>query len=364
MMHRTDQGIQIQLQGRFGAFRLDVALQLPGRGVTVLYGGSGSGKTTLLRCMAGLEHAARGTLMVNGESWQDDAANVFIPAHRRAIGYVFQDAVLFPHLSVRCNLEYGLNRISKANRRVPFDQAVDLLDIRPLLARYPARLSGGEQQRVAMARALLSSPSLLLMDEPLASLDIPLKREILPYLERLHDELNIPMLYVTHSPDELVKLGDYLVMLDGGRVTGQGSLTLMLTRLDGLPRFTEEPGAIVEARVANHDATEGLTHLEFQGGHLRVPLGTLPVGHRMRCRILPTDVSLALTQACDTSVLNILPATVRDLKVGYDSTQVLVQLDIGGTALLARITRYSCERLALRPGLPVYAQIKAVAFLD
>lgn len=363
MIH-TGEGIRIRFEGQFGRFMLDVALELPGRGVSVLFGGSGSGKTTLLRCIAGLERVARGALSVNGEVWQDDALQVFMPAHRRAVGYVFQDAALFPHLTVRRNLEFGLKRIPETERRVPLEQAVDLLNIRPLLTRYPSRLSGGEQQRVAVARALLSSPRLLLMDEPLAALDIPLKREILPYLERLHDELNIPMLYVTHSPDELVKLGDHLVMLDGGRVTGHGPLMSMLTRLEGLSGFTEEPGVIVKARVVSHDPVARLTRLEFSGGHLLIPLGTTAIGQRLRCRVLPADVSLTLTRATDTSVLNVLPARVMNLEVRYDSAHVMVQLDVCGTVLFARITRYSCERLELRPGLCVYAQIKAVTFLE
>lgn len=364
MIHGSGEGIRVRLKGQFGRFTLDVALELPGRGVSVLFGGSGSGKTTLLRCIAGLERVARGALSVNGEVWQDDASQIFMPAHRRAVGYVFQDAALFPHLTVRRNLEFGLKRIPKTERRVPIEQAVELLNIGPLLARYPTRLSGGEQQRVAMARALLSSPKLLLMDEPLASLDIPLKREILPYLERLHDELNIPMLYVTHSPDELVKLGDYLVMLDGGSVTEYGPLMSMLTRLEDMSGFTEEPGAVLEARVVSHDATIGLTRLEFSGGHLLTPLGATRTGQRLRCRVLPADVSLTLTRATDTSVLNVLPARVMSLEVRYDLMQALVQLDVGGAVLFARITRYSCERLKLRPGLPVYAQIKAVTLLE
>ena len=357
-------GIRARLRRDFGDFDLKVDLTLPGRGVTVLFGASGCGKTTLLRCLAGLEPAARGHLSVNGEVWQDDASGRFLPPHRRAIGYVFQDAALFPHLSVRQNLDYGQRRVPKEDRRIAFDQAVDLLGIRPLLERRPDKLSGGERQRVGMARALLTSPRLLLMDEPLASLDVGLKRDILPYLERLHDELDIPVVYVTHSPDEMARLGDFLVLMERGRVRGQGPLPTMLGDLAMLSAFAEEPGVVFEAIVAGHDAENGVTRLDFAGGQLTVPLRGEPVGRRVRCRIVPSDVSLTLTRAADSSILNILPATVAEMGPVAETGQVIVRLDTGGEPLLARITRLSCGRLELTPGRPVFAQIKAVAFLD
>lgn len=357
-------GIRARFTRDFGGFRLAVDLELPARGVTILFGGSGSGKTTLLRCIAGLEPETRGYLSVNGEVWQDDSAQVFMPTYRRPIGYVFQDAALFPHLSVQENLEFGLKRIPASQRRIAFEQAVDLLGMRPLLGRYPVKLSGGEQQRAAMARALLTSPRLLLMDEPLAALDIPLKRGILPYLERLHDELEIPVLYVTHSPDELARLGDYLVLLARGQLAGQGPLQEMLGRLDYLSAFVDDPGVVLETRIALHDPTEGLTRLIFAGGSIVVPLRPEAIDSRVRCRVLPTDVSLTLTCAEDTSILNILAASVAGVGETRDPTQVMVHLDVGGTPLLARITRRSSQRLGIAPGLLVYAQIKAVAFLD
>ena len=357
-------GICARLRRDFGDFDLEVDLRLPGRGVTILFGASGCGKTTLLRCLAGLEPAARGHLSINGEVWQDAASGRFLPPHRRAIGYVFQNAALFPHLNVRQNLDYGQRRVPKEDRRIAFDQAVDLLGIRPLLERRPARLSGGERQRVGMARALLTSPRLLLMDEPLASLDMGLKREILPYLERLHDELEIPVVYVTHSPDEMARLGDFLVLMERGRVRGQGPLPMMLGDLAMLSAFAEEPGVVFEAVVAGHDTENGVTRLEFAGGQLIVPLRGEPVGRRVRCRIVPSDVSLSLTRAVDCSILNILPATVAETGPVAETGQVIVRLDAGGVPLLARITRLSCGRLNLKPGQPVFAQIKAVAFLD
>jgi molybdate transport system ATP-binding protein len=357
-------GIHARLRRDFGDFDLEVDLTLPGRGVTILFGASGCGKTTLLRSLAGLEPAARGYLSINGEIWQDDAPGRFLPPHHRAIGYVFQDAALFPHLSVRRNLDYGQRRVPKEDRRIAFDQAVDLLGIRPLLERMPDKLSGGERQRVGMARALLTSPKLLLMDEPLASLDLGLKREILPYLERLHDEMDIPVIYVTHSPDEMSRLGDFLVLMERGRVRGQGSLAAMLGDLDMLSAFAEEPGVVFEAVVAGHDAENGVTRLDFAGGQLFVPMRGKPVGRRVRCRIVPSDVSLTLTHAADSSILNILPATVAEMGPVAETGQVIVRLDAAGVPLLARITRLSCGRLKLKPGQPVFAQIKALAFLD
>ena len=357
-------GIRARLRRDFGDFDLEVDLTLPGRGVTVLFGASGCGKTTLLRCLAGLEPAARGHLSVNGEVWQDDESGRFLLPHRRAIGYVFQDAALFPHLSARRNLDYGQRRVPAEARRIAFDQAVDLLGIRPLLERLPNKLSGGERQRVGMARALLTSPRLLLMDEPLAALDVGLKREILPYLERLHDELDIPVVYVTHSPEEMARLGDFLVLMERGRVRGQGPLPTMLGDLAMLSAFAEEPGAVFEAVVAGHDSENGVTRLEFAGGQLFVPLRGEPVGRRVRCRIVPSDVSLTLTRAADSSILNILPATVAEMGPVSETGQVIVRLDAGGVPLLARITRLSCIRLDLTPARRVFAQIKAVAFLD
>ena len=357
-------GIRARLRRDFGDFDLEVDLTLPGRGVSVLFGASGCGKTTLLRCLSGLEPEVRGHLSVNGEVWQDDASGRFLPPHRRAIGYVFQDAALFSHLSVRRNLDYGQRRVPAEARRIAFDQAVDLLGIRPLLERRPDRLSGGERQRVGMARALLTSPRLLLMDEPLASLDVGLKRDILPYLERLHDELDIPVVYVTHSPDEMARLGDFLVLMERGRVRGQGTLPTMLGDLDILSAFAEEPGVAFEAVVAAHDTENGVTRLDFAGGQLIVPLRGEPVGRRVRCRIVPSDVSLTLTRAADSSILNILPATVAEMGPVAETGQVIVRLDAGGVPLLARITRLSCIRLDLTPGRRVFAQIKAVAFLD
>ena len=356
-------GIEACFEVAYAGFRLDVDLRLPGRGVTALFGHSGSGKTTLLRCVAGLEPAARGRLVVNGECWQDDARGIQVPTHRRELGYVFQEASLFPHLSVRRNLEFGLRRIPAAVRRVQLDHAVALLGIEALLERMPDRLSGGERQRVGMARALLTSPRILLMDEPLAALDHKRKQEILPYLERLHDELDIPVLYVSHSPDEVVRLADHVVMLGDGRVMAAGELHATMARLDLPTAFTEDAGVVIDGTVAAHDDHYHLTRLDFPGGAVWVQRQAVELGRRLRFRIHARDVSLADHRVEGTSIVNLIEVTVKEV-VGADSpAHVLVGLDAGGTALIARITRRSSAQLALRPGRRMWAQIKSVALL-
>lgn len=356
-------GIEARFAVDYAGFRLDVDLRLPGRGVTALFGHSGSGKTTLLRCVAGLEPAARGRLVVNGECWQDDARGIQVPTHRRELGYVFQEASLFPHLSVRRNLEFGLRRIPTAARRVRLEHAVALLGIEALLERMPDRLSGGERQRVGMARALLTSPRILLMDEPLAALDHRRKQEILPYLERLHDELDIPVLYVSHSPGEVVRLADHVVMLGAGKVMAAGELHATMARLDLPTAFTEDAGVVVDGTVAEHDDHDHLTRLDFPGGAVWVQRQPVALGRRLRFRIHARDVSLADHKVEGTSIVNLIAVTVKEV-VGADSpAHVLVGLDAGGTALIARITRRSSAQLGLRPGLRMWAQIKSVALL-
>ncbi len=353
--------IEARLRLAYAAFTLDVDLDLPGRGVTALFGPSGSGKTTLLRAIAGLERAPGGRLVVNGETWQDEG--VFLPTHRRPLGYVFQEASLFPHLTVLGNLEYGERRVPAAARRVSLAQAVELLGIGHLLARRPERLSGGERQRVAIARALALSPRLLLMDEPLAALDMKLKREILPYLDRLHDALEIPVLYVSHAPDEVGRLADHVVLMEAGRVAASGAITALTTRLDLPLAHGDAAAAVVEAVVAGHDAAYELTFLDFPGGRLTLPRHAVEVGQRVRLRIQARDVSLTLEPQTGTSILNILPATVTGLAADSPG-QVMVGLDVGGAPLLSRITRKSADALGLAPGRAIHAQVKGVAILD
>ena len=356
------EAIHARFQIIWPGFTLDVDLDLPGRGVTALFGHSGSGKTTLLRCLAGLERQGRGSLHFKGEVWQDSARGFFLPTHRRPLGYVFQEASLFPHLSVWKNLDYGRKR-ANSGHKVSLDHAVELLGISHLLDRMPDRLSGGERQRVAIARALATCPRLLLMDEPLAALDLKRKNEILPYLERLRDDLEIPMFYVSHSPDEVARLADHIVLLAEGRVLAEGGLRETLARLDLPTAFTEDAGVVIEAVVAEHDAAYHLTRLDFPGGSVVVARRPEGVGRRLRFRVHARDVSLTLARAEGTSIANLLPATVTEMADADTPAHVLVRLDAGGTPIIARITRRSLDHLGVMPGKPLWAQIKAVALL-
>ena len=347
-------------------FTLDVDLQLPGRGVTALFGPSGCGKTTCLRAIAGLERAQPGRVEVNGEVWQDDAQTIWRATHERGLGYVFQEASLFDHLSVRGNIDYGLKRTPPARRKVALEQAVDLLGIAPLMDRKPQALSGGERQRVAIARALATSPRLLLMDEPLAALDAARKAEILPWLEQLHQKLDIPVVYVTHSADEVARLADHVVLLEQGRVLAQGPVLELMTRADLPLAHGDSAGALVEAVTCGLQSDSDLCELRFDGGTLLLPqtrATPLPDRTPVRVRIQARDVSLSLVQPEQTSVLNCLPATVVDVSEDGPG-QVLVGLRLGqDTRLLSRISRLSCERLGIAPGMAVYAQIKGVAMV-
>ena len=358
--------LQARLQLAFPDFALDVDLDLPWRGVTALFGHSGSGKTTCLRAIAGLERSARGRIEIDGEVWQDDAKNIFLPTYRRALGYVFQDAALFPHLSVRDNLDYGQKRIPRARLQVQQDAVVDLLGIGSLLDRKPEKLSGGEKSRVAMARALLTSPRLLLMDEPLAALDHDRKQEILPYLERLHDELDIPILYVSHSPDEVARLADHIVVMENGRALASGPLSETLARLDLPIRLGEDTGVVIDAHIAERDATWHLARVEFNGGSLWVRDSGHALGQRVRVRILARDVSIALEQITGTSIQNTLPARIDAIGDDTHPALTLVRMNLGQdscTPLIARLTKRSSAQLELRDGMAVWAQIKAVALI-
>nr|Q47CB7.1 RecName: Full=Molybdenum import ATP-binding protein ModC [Dechloromonas aromatica RCB] len=343
-------------------FTLDVDLSLPGRGITALFGHSGSGKTTCLRAMAGLERASAGYFALGDEVWQDESRGHFIPVHRRALGVVFQEASLFPHLSVRGNMEFGLKRKTTGTTRFSLPEIAELLGIAHLLNRPPDQLSGGERQRVAIARALLAAPKILLMDEPLAALDLKRKLEILPYLERLHSELAIPIIYVSHAPDEVARLADHLVLLDAGRVVASGALNQVLSRIDLPAAFADDAGVVIEATVAEHEVDD-LTRLEFPGGAIYVSRRHEPVGTPLRCRIHARDVSLTLLPQMQSSILNCVSASVVDLAPTDTPGHVLVKLDVTGEPLLARITRRSAEKLEIRPGLALRAQIKAVALL-
>lgn len=343
-------------------FKLEVDLSLPARGVSALFGHSGSGKTTCLRAMAGLERAADGYFALGKEVWQDESRGIFVPPHQRAIGVVFQEASLFPHLSVRGNMEFGLKRATLGKPHFSLPEVADLLGISSLLTRSPEQLSGGERQRVAIARALLAAPKILLMDEPLAALDLKRKREILPYLERLHEELAIPIIYVSHSPDEVARLADHLVLLDAGKVVASGPLSETLARIDLPPAFADDAGVVIETTVAAHQA-DHLTQLDFPDGHIFVTNRHEPVGHRLRCRIHARDVSLALSKPQESSILNAFQGVISAIAPTDTPGHVLVQIHVANTPLLARITERSRKSLNLEVGQAVWAQVKAVALL-
>lgn len=343
-------------------FTLDIALDLPGHGIIALFGASGSGKTSALRVLAGLEPQARGRISVHGDVWQDSAQGIFKPVHQRALGYVFQEASLFEHLNVKGNLQYGFKRTPVSERGQSWDHTLDLLGIGHLLARWPQELSGGERQRVAIARALATSPRLLLLDEPLAALDAARKADILPYLERLQAELELPVIYVTHAIDEVARLADHLVLLEAGLVTAQGPTAELLTQLDLPLARGDNAGAVLHCTVLDHDDADHLSNTAFAGGQLVVPRQRTAVGQTLRVRVAARDVSLTLQRQTDTSILNILSATVSAI-APESPGQMMVALDVGGSPLLARVTARSAHTLGLRPGLAVYAQIKGVAIL-
>ena len=344
-------------------FSLDLDVSLPGRGVSALFGPSGSGKTSCLRALAGLERAHSSYVEVNGSVWQDDARGFFMPTHERPLGFVFQEASLFPHLNVRQNLAYGMKRVTATRRRVSLEQAVELLGIGPLMERTPESLSGGERQRVAIARALATSPSLLLMDEPLAALDAKLKSEIIPYLERLHDNLDIPMIYVSHAFEEVARLADHLVLLEHGRVVTSGTLDSLLTQLDLPLASGDNAGVWIDGEVIEHDPHYHLLSIEFRGGRFHLPGRARRLGQRVRLRIQARDVSLSLEKRSDSSIINILPAQVVELRDDAPG-QVMVALALGESRLLCRVTRKSAHVLGLQPGKDIYAQVKGVAIVD
>ncbi|MCU7800275.1 MAG: molybdenum ABC transporter ATP-binding protein [gamma proteobacterium symbiont of Lucinoma myriamae] len=342
-------------------FTLDVDLTIPERGVTALFGPSGCGKTTLLRAIAGLEASQNGYLKVGDEIWQDEQKNLL--PHQRPIGYVFQEPSLFAHLNVQRNLEYGLKRLRGVTPKVSLKHAVELLGIGHLLERKPHQLSGGEQQRVAIARALAVSPAMLLMDEPLAALDMIRKHEILPYLESLHRELDIPVLYVSHSREEVARLGDNLVLLEAGRVQAMGTVSELFSRLDLALAHGPETETVIKAVVAGYDEEFELSYLDFSGGRFAVAGKRLPLGSAARLQILARDISLTLEHQTKTSILNIFPATVDEMT--YEGTaQITVKIKIGSVAVLVRITRKSASELGLQLGQAVYAQVKSVALLS
>ena len=349
--------IEVDVRRRLGDFTLEAAFTSPPGGITALFGRSGVGKTALINLLAGLDRPDEGRIAVDGAVLFDSAAGIDMAPEARRLGYVFQEGRLFPHMSVRRNLAYGMKGKDGA---ADFDQVVELLDLGSLLERGTRALSGGEQSRVAIGRALLASPRLLLMDEPLASLDQDHKGEIMPFIERLRDELAIPIVYVTHAMEEIVRLADTLVLMTDGKVAAVGPVEDVMSRLDLRPLTGRyEAGAVLSVMVEAHDEDNAVTLLSFDGLTLTAPRARAAVGDRLRIRIRARDVSLALTPPADTSILNVFEGEITELSDRKDG-QVDVLVDIG-TTIWARITRLAARRLDLSKGKKVYALIEAVA---
>jgi molybdate transport system ATP-binding protein len=356
------QRLVLDVRKALAAFRLDATLDVPLAGLTVLFGASGAGKTTVMNVLAGLLRPDAGRIAVGPTVFFDGAQGIDLPVHARGLGVVFQDARLFPHLSVRHNLEYGLRRALGRATAIGFDAVVELLGLGALLARRPHTLSGGEKQRVAIGRALLAQPRLLLMDEPLASLDAPRKAEVLPYIERLRDELRVPIVYVTHSLDEVLRLATALVLIDQGRVLAAGPLADVLQQPPARRLLGEgQVGTLVFGTVQAHDEHYGLSTIACNGFALRVPRLPLPVGSAVRARLPAREIALALARPVDVSITNRLQGTVETVEP-HAGPYCAVQVRIGpATVLTVNITRESADRLALAPGLAVWCLIKTVA---
>lgn len=350
--------LSVDIRHRFPGLDLTVAFTAP-NGVTALFGRSGSGKTTVVNAVAGLLRPEEGRILTDDTVVLDTQRQVNLPPHRRRMGYVFQDARLFPHLTVAQNLRYG-RWFAPKSARDDFDMIVAMLGLAPLLARRPGGLSGGEKQRVALGRAILSNPRLLLMDEPLAALDEARKAEILPYLERLRDDLRLPILYVSHSMAEVARLATTVVLIDAGRVVATGPTSQVLSNPTTAPTLgLREAGAVIIARLVAQD-DDGLSRLESSAGPLWVPRVKAQIGTEIRIRILAQDVMLATERPKGISALNILSATITDIRMG-EGPGALVQLSAGQDLLLARVTRRSASALGLQVGKPVFAILKAVS---
>ncbi len=353
--------LEISVRKNLDRFGLEAELACETSGIIALFGRSGAGKTTLVNLLAGLLRPDSGRIAINGTVLFDSARGVNLPPEKRRIGYVFQEGRLFPHLSVRANLCYGLKRQPAGERRIALEPIVTLLGLEALIDRRPARLSGGEKQRVALGRALLANPRLLLMDEPLAALDQPRKDEILPFIERLRDEFDTPIVYVSHAMQEIVRLADTLILMSEGRIIASGALEDLTSRLDLRPLTGRyEAGAVLEASLACHDPTGEISELAFPGGTLKVPHLDLAPGSGLRVRIRARDVALALSRPKDTSFLNILEGRIAEISED-DGPLADILIDLGGSSLWARITTLSQRQLGLRPGQTVYALVKAVA---
>ncbi|GAB1268900.1 molybdenum ABC transporter ATP-binding protein [Aurantivibrio infirmus] len=358
----SSDNIKLKFYLSYSDFSLNVDFEIPGQGVTAIFGHSGSGKTSLLRCIAGLEEKVKGRLHLADQCWQDE--NLFLPAHKRPIAYVFQEASLFSHLSVLGNLRFALKRADKQSSLISLDDVISLLGIDHLLTRSTDKLSGGERQRVAIARALLINPRLLLLDEPLAALDNASKNEIFPYLEKLRSDFDVPMLYVSHSPDEVARLADHIVVLDRGKVVASGGLQDTLARLDFPIQLGDDRGVVIDAEVVEKDEQWSLVKVDFDGGELWLRDANFSLQQNLRLHIHAKDISLTLDRHQDSSILNILPGTVTEILIDKEHGNALVKLEVGNTFFLSRLTLRSVAHLDLVSGKNVWLQIKSVALIQ
>lgn len=343
-------------------FGLAVNLMLPAHGITVLFGPSGSGKTTLLRCVAGLEQAT-GVVALEGDLWQDSQHHLFKPTWKRDIGYVFQEASLFAHMDVQQNLDYGVRRVHRSGNTQTLDHAVELLGIGHLLGRSTGSLSGGERQRVAIARALATQPKLLLLDEPLAALDLARRREVLPWLERLHDELRIPVLYVTHSVEELARLADHLVMLESGSIKVCAPVTESMASLEVAIAIGDEAGIVAAGEIVDRSSGDHMAQIRFGTNLVWGRDPGLVLGQPVRLRILARDVSLSLSKHDDTTIQNRLQGVIESIDPDAHPSQTLVRVRCGATVILSRVTQRSLRSLGLQVGTCVWCQVKSVALI-
>lgn len=345
-------------------FTINVNIQLPANGISVLFGHSGAGKTSILRCVAGLQQAKNSFIKIHNDVWQDDAASIYLPTWQRSLGYVFQDACLFEHMTIEKNIHYGKQRRLKNSPKKMVDDIIELLDLSLLLNRYPQQLSGGERQRVAIARALATQPKLLLLDEPMASLDQNLRQDIFPWLEKLRDELKTPMLYVTHSTEEVVRLADHIVCIEKGQVYLQGNATDILSQPNNPIMVGDNIGAVVDAMPIARDEKWQLICVSFDGGQLWLKDNGLSLHRPVRVQIFAKDISITLNEPLLTSIQNHFACIIESINTDQHPSQAIVQLKCGNTLLLARITQRAVAQLQLTVNQQVWAQIKSAALVQ
>ncbi len=353
--------IKAHYRKSFANFKLDAEFEMPDNGITILFGASGSGKSTLLNCIAGLEKADTAYLKINETYYDNNASNIRLSCQQRQFGYVFQDNRLFPHMTVLDNLRYGYKRVEPHKQAVDFNKLIEKFSLTDLLKQYPHQLSGGQKQRVALARSILSNPHLLILDEPMSALDYAAKQELFPYLECIHKELTIPIIYVSHDLKEVLQLGDYILIMDNGKIIDHGDIVDLCV---SQPLLTQNEGAsfILQGNVINIDEKHCITTVDCKEHKLL--LSGMPLEMKQKVRILAhaKDVSLSLTHVSDSSILNILKAKVSKIH-NPDNGKQLIELNIGETKILSMLSIRSVNHLQLKPGVNIFAQFKATAIV-